>query len=174
MLHFSSNGFIISQAWAAVRGKLRDLRLCAFATDTRWELTAPGERRLDELSVLALLLFSELAFSGLAMLSLREEDLSRLFVAMAAGGCWWLFSQRGWRGWFEQAGAASAPNEGREGSFCTDGFRLNLRGVFSGDCGALKDSNELILCFIDDPPGDTRDKLDCSFLLETLSWLGGF
>lgn len=89
MLHFSSYGFIISQAWAAVSGKLRDLRLCAFATDTRWEFAmAPGVKRLDDFSVLVLLLFSELV----AMPSLREEDLSRLFVPMGTGGCWWLFS----------------------------------------------------------------------------------
>lgn len=169
MLHLSY-GFIISQAWAAVRGKLRDLRLCAFATDTRWEFaTAPGVKRPDEFSVLALLLCSELV----AVLSLREEVLSRLFVAMATGGCWWLLSPCWRKVWFEQTAAASAPAAGEEGSFCTDGFRLNLRGGFSGDCGALKDSNELILCFIDDPPGDTRDKLDCSFLLEILSWLEG-
>lgn len=170
MLHFSSRGFIISQAWAVVSGKLRDLRLCAFATDTRWEFaTAPGVKRLDEFSVLALLLLSELV----AVPSLREEDLSRLFVAMATGGCCWLLSQCWRKGWFEQTGAASAPAAVGEGSFWTDGFGLSLRGGFSGDCGALKDSNELILCFIDDPPGDTRDKLDCRFLLEILSWLGG-
>ena len=38
MLYFSSNVFIISQDWVAVSGKLRDLRLCTFATGATWEV----------------------------------------------------------------------------------------------------------------------------------------
>lgn len=154
----------------AVSGKLRDLRLCAFATDTRWEVAmASVVKRPEEFSVVVVVLFSELA----TRTSLGEEDLSRLFVPMTTGDCCWLVSQSWRKAWFKWAGAASDPVAVAECSFWTDGFRLNLRHIFSGDCGALKDSNELILCFIDDPLGETRDKLDCSSFLEVLSRSGG-
>lgn len=167
MLYFSSYVFIISQDWVLVSGKLRDLRLCAFVTDNAREVgTVSVVKRPEEFSGLALLLSSELA----ARASLGGEVLSRLLVPVTTDDfdCCWLFSEHLRKAWLKWVGDPSDPFGLGGCSFWTDVFRLKLRCTFSGDCGALKDSNELILCFIDDPLEERQDKLDCSSLVEIL------
>lgn len=150
-----------------VSGKLRDLRLCAFVTDNAREVgTVSVVKRPEEFSGLALLLSSELA----ARASLGGEVLSRLLVPVTTDDfdCCWLFSEHLRKAWLKWVGDPSDPFGLGGCSFWTDVFRLSLRCTFSGDCGALKDSNELILCFIDDPLEERQDKLDCSSLVEIL------